>query len=54
MLQMTAGLTNKVVIFGSKIYVSEKVLDQNNKHYQNKKNMKLHFLHLSSFVVGAD
>jgi len=50
---MTAGFINRVFIFKSKIYVFEKVWDQTNKpcHYK-KRNMNLHFLGMSSFVVG--
>jgi len=53
MLQMTAGFINRIFIFKSKIYVFGKVWDQTNKHcHYKKRNMNLHFLGLSSFVIG--
>ena len=50
---LLACFINRVFIFKSNIYVFEKVWDQSNKqcHYK-KRNMNLHFLGLSSFVVG--
>jgi len=50
---MTAGFINRVFIFKSKVYVFEKVWDRTNKHcHYKKRNTNLHFLGLSSFVIG--